>query len=97
MSTPVTFADLEFEPHPNCANGVQARTTFENGYGASVVRSEYSYGGAAGKYELAVVGLDGSLCYDTPITDDVLGWLSEDGVTKALGAIAALPARTVAA
>jgi hypothetical protein len=87
------FVDLEFKPHPNWKDGIQARVNFPNGYGASVVRGAYSYGGPAGLYELAVITADGELVYDTPITDDVLGWLSEDSVTKALAEIEALPQR----
>ena len=51
-----TFKDLDFQPHPNMGHvgGVQARITFDNGYGASVVRSQYTYGGDKGLYELAV-------------------------------------------
>lgn len=92
-----TFADLEFKQHPNWSDGKQARVSFANGYGASVVRGQYSYGGPEGFYELAVFGPDGSLCYDTPVTDDVLGWLSEEGVSKALAEIEALPPRAEAA
>ena len=79
-----TFKDLDFNPHPNHPNGVQARITFNNGYGASVVKSEYSYGGSDGLYELAVFGKDGHISYDTPITNDVLGYLKAEEVTKIL-------------
>ena len=76
-----TFNDLEFKPHTTM-NGVMSRIMFENGYGASVVKGEYTYGGKDGLYELAVLDKDGKLCYDTPVTDDVEGHLSEDKVTK---------------
>jgi hypothetical protein len=81
-----TFKDLEFNSHPNLGHigGVQARITFDNGYGASVVRSEFTYGGKEGLYELAVFGKDGHISYDTPITNDVLGYLKEEEVTKIL-------------
>ena len=75
-----TFNDLEFKPHSNM-NGVMSRITFENGYGASIVRGEYTYGGKDGLYELAVLDSNGDLIYDTPVTSDVEGYLSEDDVT----------------
>ena len=71
--------------HPN-GNGIQVLVEFENGYGASVVRfsntlgfgmASGSYGHESGLWELAVMK-DGNICYDTPITSDVLGWLSEE-------------------
>ena len=62
---------------------------FSNGYGASVVKTGGSYGGGEGLWELAV--LKGSaLTYDTPITDDVLGWLSDQDVENILDQIQAL-------
>lgn len=61
---------------------------FANGYGASVI--DDGYGGEAGLYELAVIGPDGGLCYDTPVTSDVLGFLSEDEVAEALDRVKAL-------
>ena len=81
-----TFKDLDFQPHPNLGHvgGIQARITFDNGYGASVVRSQYTYGGDTGLYELAVFGKDGHITYDTPITNDVLGYLKPEDVTDIL-------------
>ena len=81
-----TFKDLDFKTHPNLGHigGIQARITFNNGYGASVVRSEYTYGGSDGLYELAVLGKDGHITYDTPITNDVIGYLKEEEVTSIL-------------
>ena len=81
-----TFKDLKFKQHPS-ADGIISRITFENGYGASVVRHEYSYGGKDGLYELAVLNSDGELCYDTPITDDVIGYLRPEDVTDVMAKI----------
>ncbi len=72
-----TFKDLEFKEHPNHLGGVQAVITFDNGYGASVVCTPHTYGGDRGLYELAVLGKDGHLTYDTPITNDVIGYLRD--------------------
>ncbi len=56
----------------------------DNGYGASIVSTPYTYGGKEGLYELAVFGKNGHITYDTPVTNDVEGYLSEDAVTKLL-------------
>jgi hypothetical protein len=78
-----TFNDLKFKQ--DIQRGLNAaRIMFDNGYGASVVIGPYTYGGEDGLYELGVLGSDGKLCYDTPVTDDVEGYLSEDDVTKLL-------------
>jgi len=69
--------------------GQQAKVEFPNGYGASIVQGPYSYGNEFGLYELAVLK-DGVLCYDTPITSDVVGHLSPDDVTALLQQIEAL-------
>lgn len=66
------------------------RFSFANGYGASVVKHAGSYGHQADLWELAVLDSTGDLCYDTPITSDVLGWLSEEAVLVACGRIAQL-------
>ena len=80
-----TFNDLDFQSM-QFGIGVIARINFDNGYGASVVKSMYSYGGNQDLYELAIIK-DDAICYDTPITDDVIGYLTEDDVTKYLGQI----------
>jgi hypothetical protein len=79
-----TFNDLEFKPHAAGMGGIMSRITFENGYGASVVQTFFSYGGEEGLYELAVLDSNGQLTYSTPVTDDVEGRLTEDDVTKLL-------------
>jgi hypothetical protein len=81
------FKDLEFVSHPSHIEGVQSRITFENGYGASVVKSPYTYGGDKGLYELAVFGMDGHITYATPITDDVIGYLRPEDVTDVMAKI----------
>lgn len=79
-----TFKDLEFnQNNPNDLDDVHALIEFENGYGASVLSTSFSYGGKNGLYELAVLK-DGDLCYTTPITNNVLGWLKEDDVNEIL-------------
>lgn len=67
---------------------------FDNNYGASVIRGPHTYGGNQGLFELAVVQFNGNkhtIAYDTPITDDVLGWLTGDEVFEKLAEIQSLP------
>ena len=73
--------------------GTQWKFVFPNGYGASVI--DDGYGAEAGLYELGVLH-GGRLTYDTPLTDDVLGWLTADDVVEALDKIEALPAEVSA-
>ena len=79
----VTFQELEFQLHP-MGMGKQCIVQYSNGYGASIVQGPHTYGGKDGLYELAVFGKDGEITYDTPITNDVLGYLSEAEVEKSL-------------
>jgi len=78
-----TFEDLVFKTHPNAPLfDTQAEMTFENGYGVSVITGVHAYSSDDMPYELAVLGKDGHLTYDTPITDDVIGHLNEDRVSS---------------
>jgi len=70
--------------------GVQKLYQFDNHMGASVIRHEGSYGSEEGLWELAVLNEAGSLCYDTPITNDVIGRLTWKEVSKYLRKIQAL-------
>jgi hypothetical protein len=81
-----TFKDLEFiEMKDLFYNGVQCRIQFDNGYGASIVRHNYSYGSKEGLYELAVLDDNGKLHYDNPVANgDVRGYLNESEVTELL-------------
>ena len=72
------------------------RFRFRNGYGASVVTGGMAYGGSSA-LEIAVLRFlsesndDFELCYDTPVTSDVLGHLSHYQALSILEQIAALP------
>ena len=63
----------------------QTKYSFPNGYGASVISGE-----GIRQFEVAVLEADGSLCYDTQITDDVIAGLSVEGVYKVLDKISHL-------
>ena len=79
---------MKFTVRPD---GVEQYTEeFFNGYGVSVIRGEYTYGGKEGLYELAVLK-GGSLCYDTCITDDVIGYLSMEQVKDIIQMVQQLP------
>lgn len=73
--------------------GIQKLFKFENGFGASVVKHDFSYGGKAGKWELAVIKWDGEnfqLSYETHITNDVIGYLNWEDVEGLLVEISTL-------
>lgn len=70
--------------------GVQLTVKFDNGWGASVVQHQYSYGGRDGLYELAVLDSDDNLSYVTDITDDVIGSRTESEIRTLLLRIANL-------
>lgn len=85
------FKDLLFKNHPN-GFGFHSVMEFENGYGVSVVCGSFYYCSpredlyAASMYETYEVAVlkDGELCYDTPITDDVLGYLTTEEVSSVM-------------
>jgi hypothetical protein len=89
------FTNLQFKPHPNYRHkdGIQALHFFPNGYGVSVVRCPESYGFADDLYEVAVlkgVSEKWEICYDTPVTDDVLGHRDEQDIENIMEEIQAL-------
>jgi hypothetical protein len=65
--------------------------SFGNGYGASVVCNDMTYGGKNGLFEVAVLDLSGKIVYDTPVTSDVVGFLDFAGVADVLRQIQNLP------
>ena len=65
---------------------------FENGYSASIVSHDMSYGGKEGLFEIALLH-DGEMVYDTPVTHDTIGWLDFAGVAGILKDIEELPPR----
>lgn len=73
--------------------GEQAIAAFNNGFGISVVRGPNTYGGSDGLYEAAVLH-HGRICYDSGITDDVMGWLMPEAVDELIERIMALPVRS---
>ena len=98
-----SFKDIEFKPH-RFGNGLHGLIFFDNGYGVSVVRYKGPYtpnGGYSSytsnedEWELAVIKGkedDWDLCYDTHITDDVIGHLSEGEVNWVMIQVQELPA-----
>lgn len=80
------FQDLPFFPINDAPFmvGKKARMHFDNGYGVSVVSHSYSYGGRDGLYEVAVLDSGDNLTYDTPVTNDVIGYLTEEDVTDVM-------------
>lgn len=87
-----TFEDLEFEQlndEPFMV-GKKSRMHFDNGYGVSVVSHSYSYGGKNGLFEVAVLDKDGELTYDTPVTNNVIGYLNPEDVTEIMEQVQSL-------
>ena len=93
MESIKTFKDLKFETHPILldaksqgtkeifANSKHAVMEFENGYSVSVIFGERFYSNGIDTYEVAILK-DGILCYETYITDYVVAYISEEGVTE---------------
>lgn len=55
---------------------------FNNGYGASVIKHGSSYGNADDLFELAVLNAYGDIVYIEEISDDVVGWLTNEEVIE---------------
>lgn len=86
-------------PNNPINNGIQYLFKAPNNYGASIVRHDFSYGNSQGLWELAVLKYEENetnlhnfeICYTTPITEDVLGYLTESDINETLDKISALP------
>lgn len=76
-----TFDDLVFKQYSSIDSLMKAIIQFENGYGVSVLFGGLAYSNGIDTYELAVLK-DGLLCYDTEITNDVIGYIEKEEVTN---------------
>jgi len=74
------FKVLKFKSHQFLEGWKSATHDFTNGYGVSVILKPIWNGYDEG-YELAVLK-NGSLCYDSGITDGVIRDLTEDEVSE---------------
>jgi len=93
MKSIKTFKDLKFEMHPTFTYATPRGTKsiypeakravmeFENGYGVSVILGELFYSNGVDTYEVAILK-NGKICYDTYITNDVLGYQNKGEVTE---------------
>ena len=87
--------DLDFKPHPTSTSGTHAETFFANGYGTSIVTGRMFYTTDSQPYEIAVLKgtkEQSDICYSTDVTDDVLGYLTEDEANMTLKMISDLDA-----
>jgi hypothetical protein len=66
-------------------DGKQIIYRFPNGYGARVVDHSFSYG-----LEIAVLDSNDNITYDTPITDDVIGYNTPESAAKIITEISKL-------
>ena len=69
-------------------NGVQYIFKFPNNYGASVIKHDRSYGHEDDLWELAVITFGScggwGITYETEITNDVIGYLTDERVQELL-------------
>ena len=90
----MTFNELTFEQDEDDMQE-SAWHIYDNNYGVSVVRGPYTFGGDKGLYELAIIYMapedkESRICYDTPITNDVMGHLTPEDVTKIMKQVSEL-------
>lgn len=75
------FSIRELEFFPKGKDAKQAKMSFDNDFGVSVVTGHGSYTNKENPYEIAVL-FDGDLCYSTYITENVIGCCDENKVTE---------------
>ena len=61
---------------------IQGFTGKYEGYSLSVISTPFSYGGSEGLWEIAVLDKNNNLCYNTELTDDVIGYLKEEDLLE---------------
>lgn len=57
----------------------QIKVAFPNGFGMSCIKEPSSYGQDHDLWEVAVL-FEEDICYDTYITDDVCGYVTDEGI-----------------
>jgi hypothetical protein len=72
--------------------GYQKFVEFNNGYTASIVSNDMSYGSDRGLFEIAILYND-NIVYDTDIAHGVVGFLDFQDVADTLKKIEQLPKR----
>lgn len=72
--------------------GYQKFVEFDNGYTASIVCNDMSYGSDRGQFEIAIL-YNSDIVYDTGLTNDVIGFLDFQDVADTLKKIEQLPRR----
>lgn len=87
-----TFKDLKFvdKDMPFGYEGKHSELRFSNGYGISIITGYGAYTSQDKPYEIAVLKGD-AICYDTPITSDVIGYNTKRDVTRIMKEIQDLP------
>jgi hypothetical protein len=87
----ITFDNIEFKTHAS-GDGVHGLIFFPGGYGLSVVRFRNPFGRGGSytsndteDYEVAIIkGTKDQweICYDTKLTNDVLGFQTKEDINK---------------
>jgi hypothetical protein len=87
----VKFSDIKFKPH-SMGVGLQGTIFFPGGYGISCVRFKspfgdryMSYTSNEDEWEVAILKgneTDWEICYDTPLTNDVLGYQTKEDIEE---------------
>ena len=103
----ITFRALRFYPHElsaksslpismpslgstSMALATQAQYNFKNGFGVSVLCGSLFYSNGIDTYELAVTR-DGTITYNTQVTNDVMGYLTRAEVSMIMVEVQKLP------
>lgn len=99
-----SFDDLIFRYRPSVLSDdyceFQAYYVFDNNYAISVItgkskdNDDLFYTQFMHTYEVAIM-FDGALCYDSGLTDDVLGYQTIDDINEIINKIKELPKREI--